>query len=121
MLQLEDVLVEFLLKLLVGVVDTELLKAVLGEVFKSVNIKNANEALHLCDDFGRSKEAVHRFHEPVKEGRVNVLGHRVPDHESLGLVEVGHDLLSTSYKLLLDSPLREFACIYAKELTGLDE
>ena len=40
--QLEDVFVEVLLKLLIGVVDTKLLERVLSEDFKTKDVENTN-------------------------------------------------------------------------------
>jgi hypothetical protein len=56
LLQLKNVLVELLLQLLVGVVDTKLLKAVDFEGFKAVNVQDADEPLCLDPfDIGRKR------------------------------------------------------------------
>jgi len=121
LLKLEHVLVEFLLQLLVGVVDAELFEAVLGEMFKPVDIENANEALHLRDNLGRAEEAVHGLHKPVEERRVDVLGHGVAHNNSLGLVQVGHDLFTARDELLLDRPFCEVGRVDAQKLASLDK
>ena len=43
--QFENMLIEFLLELLIGIVDAELLERILGEMFEAINIEDANKGL----------------------------------------------------------------------------
>ena len=56
--ELEDVGVKFLLQLLVGVVDTELLEGVLCKMFETIDIEYTDEGLGLRKDLIGSKTLV---------------------------------------------------------------
>lgn len=75
--------VEVLLKLLIGVVDAQLLKTVLLEAFKAEDIEQSKRvdriwvATRRCVHLGRDR-IVDLAHDPVEEFAVDGLGARVP-------------------------------------------
>ena len=74
LLELEYVVGEELLELLVGVVDTKLLKAVDLEKLKTKDIQDTNEVHGLLGGFDRDVDVIHN---PVKEAGVKCLSHGV--------------------------------------------
>jgi len=84
LLQSEHVLIELLLKLLVGVVNAQLLKTIFGENFKSKDIEEANEAVLLLISAGLCFIAhvfgdlsVDLLHDPREKSRVQMFGQSI--------------------------------------------
>ena len=63
--------VEFLLKLFIRVVDAKLFEGILCKVLEPVDIQDANEGLHLVENFLGSERSVDDIHKPVKETGVD--------------------------------------------------
>jgi hypothetical protein len=73
LLNLEHVVVEELLKLLVGKVDAQLLKAVVLKDFESCNIQHTNE---VCFSVS-SQNTVQLLHDPQESALVDCLAHGI--------------------------------------------
>ena len=73
--QLENVLIELLLQLLVGVVDAELFETVDLERFEAVDVQDADEAVRVLRPL---QSLVDQLHHHGEEQRIDVLGQRVP-------------------------------------------
>src|SRR4051812_37000854 len=67
LLELEDMLVELLLQLLVGIVDAELLERVLGEVLEAVNIEDTDEGVDPLQDIFSGQAPIDRLNKPVEQ------------------------------------------------------
>ena len=76
LLQLEHVLVELLLQLLVGVVDTELLEGIRLESLEAVNVKDSDELVDLEVGLERPVDLVD---DPVEDVAVDTLDQGVPE------------------------------------------
>jgi len=132
-----------LLQLLVGVVDAELLEAVLLEVLEAVDVlcavnvgvsccssrrrarskrrggathEDADKVLDRALDLVVGEALVDDADEPVEQRRVDVLGDRVLDDVGLRRVEARHDLVGAGHDLLLEDPLLELGLVDAEEL-----
>ena len=66
--------IELLLKLLVGIVDAELLKCVHLKHLKPIDIQYSDEGTVTGRLRGRSESRVNDIHDPVEQGAVQVLG-----------------------------------------------
>ena len=78
-------MVELLLEFLVGVVDAELLKAVLLEHLKAIDVQDADGGVALL---GGAEGVVEAGHRPLKEVDVEVLGQTISGSQGLHHVTV---------------------------------
>ncbi len=111
LLQLEHMLAELLLQLLVGVVDAELLEAVLAERLEAVDVEHAYEGggLH-----GALQTLVDLRHDPVEDRGVHVLGERVPGEQRLAQWQRGVDHFLGGLDPLVADPVSHVGLVNLK-------
>ena len=112
--------VELVLKTLVGVVDAELLVRVDLEALKAVDVENTDHGLARLRG-AQCERSVHLVDKPVEETGVDILGDRVTHHDGLGLGQVGDDLFASGLELLLDGPFAELGRIDTEHAGGHKE
>lgn len=106
--QLEDVSDEELLKVLVGVVNTQLLKAVLFEVLKTEDIENADGGSLVFVGWGRLENGViDLFYHPDEHTPVNTLDEGIADVHGVFRAECGLHGLPSSKDGTMGEGMRE--------------